>query len=190
LKSFDTLVAGVAHDFNNLLTVISVNNEMILGDGDKLSRQFAENSTEAIKAAIELCSEMSAFSDKSPASLVAVDVVEAVRTMDDTLAQSIPDNVKYVSDLAEESLYSLADIRQLQRALLNLVLNAGEVARSKVIVRVLELELTDDDLINARFVGELPIAGTFHCIEVADDGTGLDDDVLNRMFAALVWPSC
>ena len=182
LSSFDTLVAGVAHDFNNLLTVISVNNEMIATFGDEKSKIRAENSMAAIQGAIDLCSEMTAFSDKSPASLDPIDIALAVLDMEDTLAKSVPEEIEFICKMPSHSLVALADLNQLKRALLNLVVNAGEAARKQVRVDVFTRELGQDDLINARFVGSLPEAGIFHCIEVVDDGAGPNAEVLNRIF--------
>ena len=182
IRSFDTLVAGIAHDFNNLLTVISINNEIIVGSKDDLLARSAKNSQKAIEAAAELCRELSAVSDATPMSPEAFSVVELLRDMKPLLSKSVPNQIKLNYDLDNSCSTIFGEPGSIKRAVLNLIVNAGEVAKRKIDVKVQNRVLNHEDLQAARFVSSEPRPGSFVCISIADDGPGIDEKIQSRLF--------
>ncbi|MEM7783441.1 MAG: triple tyrosine motif-containing protein, partial [Planctomycetota bacterium] len=177
LMSFDTLVAGIAHDFNNLLMVISANNELITMVGNKQVKDCAERSMKATESAVELCSELTSYTDNTPLQLIPVDIDQLVRESTGVLQKSLPVKIEMAAKDDKMATHVMGDVGQLKRCLVNLVVNAGEAARSQVDVSVRERFLSAQKLKTARFVGESPESGKHLCIRVEDDGNGLNEDV-------------
>lgn len=182
LKSFDTLVAGIAHDFNNLLTVISMSNEIIGLDAKGIMAKAAENSQNAVEAASELCRELSSISDSTPMSSRKVSAKKMIQEMTPVLKSSIPPETQINFLLDEDEAIVDVEPGQLKRAILNLVVNAGEVAERSIRIRLSKRTLTERELDSARFLESPPVAGDYVCIDVEDDGPGVDDEALTRLF--------
>ena len=182
LASFDTLVAGIAHDFNNLLTVVSANNEMIVQRGDEQVREYAVNSLRAVVSAVELCQEMSQFSDTTPIALAPKDIAMLVRGWSELASGTIPASVNFQLANMDKGCFALTDPSQLRRALLNLVVNAGEAARTSVQVDVSVQEFSAGQIENARYVGDGPEPGNYVVIGISDDGCGLEQEVIAKIF--------
>ena len=188
LTGFETLVAGISHDFNNLLMVISSSNELIQNLGDPQSRQFATDSQKAVESATELCNELTDYSGSIPIELVATSMQSFVKGSRELIENSMPPGVAvdFLFETCEQPTSFLADSRQLRRALLNLVINAAEVARSKVIIGTRYCEVSEAELKSARYIGEVPQPGGYVCLRVSDDGRGIEKDLLNSLFDPFV----
>ncbi|MEM7457316.1 MAG: response regulator [Planctomycetota bacterium] len=182
LASFDTLVAGIAHDFNNLLTVISANNDLVLHKFGEDATRLTESSSVAIDSAAELCRELAAFSDSTPLELKTVSASSLVREIGPMLDDAIEGAIHLETRFVDGRDYFEVDTNQLRRAVLNLVVNASEVASSRVIVNVEPMRLTGDELKGSRFVGDAPAPGNYVSIEVCDDGPGVPEEVIARVF--------
>jgi len=78
----------------------------------------------------------------------------------------------------------VADATQLRQIVMNLVINASEAIGEEtgvVTVTTTSRRCSRDDLHSQWGEEELP-EGQYLCLEVADDGCGMDDDTLARLF--------
>ena len=182
LKSLDTLVAGISHDFNNLLTAISSNSELMALTGGVEIEEFNDNIQVAIQSATDLCGELFAVSktrlpDLSDDSLGGV--IEEVLPL---LQGSIPQEVKLKVELCEEPTGVSIDLTEINRAIMNLVVNATEVAKHQILIVTSVDYLTEEQLKAARVIGDCPLPGKFACVSVCDDGPGIQEEYLGRLF--------
>ena len=182
LKSFDTLVAGISHDFNNLLTVISVNSELIGLKFGEQAEQMTEDMHTAIQSAADLCGELSTVSvtqqfNLENDSLRGV-VEEVLPLLQGTVSPAIKLEVKFCDEPTGVSI----DLAQIKRAIVNLAVNSAEAAKQQILVSTSVVDLTDEQLQEARFLDECPPSGKFACISFCDDGVGIKPEDLGRLF--------
>ena len=182
LKSFDTLVAGISHDFNNLLTVISVNSELIGLKFGEPAEQMTEDMHTAIQSAADLCGELSTVSvtqqfNLENDSLRGV-VEEVLPLLQGTVSPAKSLDVKFCDEPTGVSI----DLAQIKRAIVNLAVNAAEAAESQILVSTSVIDLTDDQLQEARFLDDCPPSGKFACLSFCDDGPGIKPEDLGRLF--------
>lgn len=178
LEAVGQLTSGVAHDFNNLLTVISGNIEQIRKQADdpKLVRRL-EMMAEASHRGARLTAQMLAFSRRQKLEPRPVDLNDTVRGMRELLNSSIGGSVNILPpELADDLWPAMIDPTQIELVILNLAINARdamEVGGSLLIrTRNVVIDKTVDDL----------PAGEFVVVSVADNGSGMSDEVLARAF--------
>ncbi len=182
LDAIGEVAAGLAHDLNNLLGVMSTNlslAEESLGlavEGEagpgalqELSADLGELRT-AIARATSMTAEMLAFGASSGAEDAAVDVVDVIYSVGRLVGRSMPAGVRFALDVPGELPRVSGHARDLERALMNLVLNArdavlaaagtaqGARAAGSVLIRARHAH-DDDDRVE---------------VQVIDDGAGMD----------------
>lgn len=180
------LAAGIAHDFNNLLTSILGNAHVALAElreGSPTRRAVLEIE-EAGGRAKELVAQLLAYSgtgrlDVRPLSLERV-VGEAV-----TEAQSaLPDTIDLRVEIGDGPLTVEADPSQLRRTLVDLLLNAIESMDGvSGTIRVTSGQATlSREVLHPMILGDRLEPGPFVWFEVADEGNGIPDGVMHRIF--------
>ena len=182
LKSLGTLVAGISHDFNNLLTAISSNSELMVLRGGAETEELNENIQAAIQSATDLCGELSAVSVTRLLNLSDDSLGGVIEEVLPLLQGSVPQEVKLEVELCEEPTGVSIDLIEIKRAIVNLVVNAAEVAKHRILIVTSVDHLTEERLKAARFIGDCPPPGKFACVSVCDDGPGIQQADLGRLF--------
>jgi two-component system, cell cycle sensor histidine kinase and response regulator CckA len=129
LDSLGRLAGGIAHDFNNLLAVILGHTELALADSPE---DTAENGVRANLLLVRQLAERGAgltrqllvFSRQESVAPEVVDVNEAVVLTEQVLRGAIGEDIEFVADLAPDLWRVMFDRSELERLLLNLVVNA------------------------------------------------------------------
>ncbi len=187
LESLFVLAGGVAHDFNNLLTVIMGNADLALMDAD-LSEETRQSLLEIRRAssrASELGSQMLAYSGKGRFVIQSVDLSKMIADMEKLLRLAIPSRARLQLDLDPTVPPVSADIHQIRQLLMNLATNAGEAIGEDdgtVTISVRTAEIARKDLSDLAYVDDAVTDGKYACIEIRDDGEGMDEEVHSRMF--------
>jgi len=181
LQAVGQLAAGIAHDFNNLLTAI-------LGAADALAERSSDADTLADAANIRASGERGADMVRQLLALGgqqtllprSVAANQAIRSLAEMVRRLLPAAIRLDLSLETPERAIWIDPNQLDRALLNLVLNARDV-------------LIDGGCIglatgHAILLGTLTSqpdqipAGRYVTISVSDDGPGMDSDLQTRIF--------
>jgi PAS domain S-box-containing protein len=182
LESLGTLAGGIAHDFNNILGAIIGYGEMALGATRKNSP--LRDDLEAIMSAGErgraLVDRILAFSRSSVGERAPVHVEAAVREALDQLAARIPESVIIKRHLHAGRAAMLGDSTQVHQVVMNLASNAVQSMPQDGVLRV-ELGTAHLDAARPATVGSIT-PGDYIVLSVADTGTGIAPDVLERMF--------
>jgi two-component system cell cycle sensor histidine kinase/response regulator CckA len=186
LESLGVLAGGIAHDFNNLLCVMLGSAELAqhrIGrdhpafDNLELVRESAER-------AAALCQQMLAYSGKGRFVIEPQDVSRVVRSVAHLLQVSISKKAHLRYELAPELPAVEADATQLRQVLLNLVVNASEAlgddgGQIDVVTRVLDC---DRGCLRGSYLADDLAPGRYVCLEVADSGSGMDEQTRARVF--------
>jgi signal transduction histidine kinase/GAF domain-containing protein len=177
MEAMGQLTGGVAHDFNNLLTPIVGTLDMLQRKhvgGDREQRMIAGAAQAADRAKV-LVQRLLAFARRQPLQPTSVDVGELVRGMGQLIASTTGPQVRVAVEVDEPLPAALADLNQLEMALLNLTVNARDAMPNGGTLRITANQPRADEQFPA---GLAP--GEYVCLSIADTGVGMDDETLKR----------
>lgn len=190
LESLATMAAGIAHDFNNILYAAQGNLELAAEDipeGSETGR-FIGEAAHAVARAVELSSQMLAYSGKGKSTSESIDLSELVTDTAQLLAASASRNVTIQYSIPDDLPAIKGDVSQIRQILMNLVLNASEAIGDEggsINIGVHLLDATREDL-DATYIDDNLPTGPYLCLEVADTGCGMDEEALSKIFDPFV----
>jgi PAS domain S-box-containing protein len=185
LESLGVLAGGIAHDFNNLLVTI-------LGNASLAKRMAAANPELApvleeievgARRAAELTKQMLDYSGQGKFKVQSIELASAIREMARLMKAVIPKQVELHYQFQEGLPPIEADATQIRQVIMNLITNAAESigeATGRVVVSVEHKYLTEREL--DAYTAHAAAPGNFLCIEVSDNGCGMDEETKNRIF--------
>jgi signal transduction histidine kinase/CheY-like chemotaxis protein len=183
LESIGVLAGGVAHDFNNLLTVI-------MGSADfALHAQPSSEPLQAIvsasKRAAHLTSQLLAYAGKGQVFLKTFQLRDLVSGSRPLLSAAIPKRTSLAFHFSPGDSPVKADPSRIEQVLLNLVINAGEAVPPETDGRI-EITTSEGEVTRERLLPHAPAfhaePGRFVCLEVRDNGAGMDEVIRERLF--------
>ncbi len=186
LESLGLLAGGIAHDFNNLLTGMLAQASLALGklplDSD--SRDHLQKVMKAAERASDLTHQLLAYAGKGQFQVDVLDLNQVINSYLGLLETAVSKQIHLQFDLSDHLPGIEADRGQIQQLAMNLVINAAEAFAGdddRITIRTFSQELAEDD--NQSFWGgdTLP-PGEYVCLEVADNGVGMDKATMSRIF--------
>lgn len=183
LESLGVLAGGIAHDFNNILSVIVGNCYLAKIDSDN-SKDFIPKIEQASERAAELCRQMLAYAGKTQIIQSQVNIVALVDEMVRMLKATLPKNVVIKLDSSADIPLVKADTSQLSQIIMNFVINASEAigeAQGEIIVSLAKTVITEGPS-EKDYQGKEIHSGDYVCLEVTDNGCGMDDETKRRIF--------
>ncbi len=183
LQSVGLLAGGIAHDFNNLLTGILGNASLLASEVTPAQAERVREVVNSAERAAHLIRQLLAYAGKSQLIVREIDVARAVNELADLVRASIPTTID-LSITTEQGLPKLRmDPGQLHQVVMNLVVNAGEAIgegiQGKITVSVFLTHVAERF---ADAIGEEVAPGRYIAIEVADTGSGIDEEMKARIF--------
>jgi signal transduction histidine kinase len=187
MEAVGQLTGGVAHDFNNLLTVIVGNLDMALRQLETATDAVAERLRRAINnarrgalRATAITQRLLAFSRKQGVEPRPINVNSLLTNLTDFLRRSVGETVA-LDIVAADDLWTVeTDPVQLETAVLNLAVNARDAmsAGGKVTIT------TSNSFLDEEYCREHEelVPGQYVQVAVADTGTGMSKEVLDRVF--------
>jgi PAS domain S-box-containing protein len=182
MEAVGRLAGGVAHDFNNLLTVIlscaqSLGESLPPGDP---RRGEAEDITRAGRGAADLTRQLLAFSRRQPIAPKVLRLGDLVAGTEKMLRRLIGEDIALALAGAAAPWRVRVDPGQMEQVLLNLAVNARDAMPSG---GRLAIEVSRRQLAGSLVDGGATVpAGRWVVLEVADTGTGMDEDVRRHAF--------
>jgi PAS domain S-box-containing protein len=185
LESLGVLAGGIAHDFNNLLTGVLGHAALALGQvpQDSPARRHLEQVRLAAQRAAELTRQMLAYSGKGHFVVEPVNLSELIEEMCSLLEVSISSNCQLTSSIDPALPLIEGDPSQLRQVVMNLILNASEAlgGRDGTVEVWAGAPLCDGNCLTESYL-EGAFDGHCVCLQVKDNGCGMDEQVRARIF--------
>ncbi|PKA39065.1 cell cycle histidine kinase CckA [Rhizobium sullae] len=183
MNAVGTLAGGIAHDFNNVLTAILLSSDHLLLQARPSDASFAdlmEIKRNANRAAV-LVRQLLAFSRKQtmrPTVLNLTDVVGDLRMLVDRLLSGT--NVKLDVEYGRDLWPVKTDLSQFEQVLINLCVNARDAMPEggKLTLRTRNVTAAEVAGFNYSYMPHEDMV----LIEVADTGTGIAPDIMDKIF--------
>lgn len=183
MESLGVLAGGVAHDFNNILTVIIGNCYFAKSNPEEADKRISIIENAAERAA-GLCRQMLAYAGKASIEMAEVDILALVNDMVNMLKSSIPQNVEIKFSISTNIPFIKGDVSQLGQIIVNLIINASEAIGNEKGEILIALSIKDiqSGQPDTDHLGKVIQAGRYVCLEITDNGCGMDDDIKQKMF--------
>jgi len=182
MQAIGQLTGGIAHDFNNLLTIILGNLQLLKQpDGmDDRRRTLIDDALWAASRGGELTHRLLAFARMQPLRPAILNLNDVVRGLIDLLRRTLGSRVDIVEELAPGIPSVLADPGELERALVNLAINARDAMPGGGTLTI----QTRRAILDADYVKQCPdvAPGDYVMLRVSDTGTGIPAESLGRIF--------
>jgi PAS domain S-box-containing protein len=176
------MAAGIAHEFNNVLTVIQGDVGLLqIASGNALDRTALLNQImQASQRAATFTKQLLAFSRKQvlqPRLLNLSTVVQNTRKM---LSRLLGEKYEIELNCASDLPSTLVDEGGMEQILINLALNSRDAMPKGGVIRIATELCVLDATAAAANTEARP--GRFVCMSIADNGCGMDTQVLARIF--------
>ncbi len=182
MEAVGQLTGGIAHEFNNMLTVITGTIE-ILADAVRDNPPLATITkliSEAADRGAALTSSLLSFARKQALQPAEIDVNQLLEELAKLLLATFDKKIEIVTRLDRNVWLAYADRGQLSSALLNLAINARDAmldgGRLTLTTRNVVFGVREAVAVGAGY------AGDYVEIEIADDGSGIPQAILERIF--------
>lgn len=175
LQAIGQLSGGIAHDFNNLLTVILGNLELLrkrAGDDPKVM-QLLDNAALGAQRGVSLTQRMLAFARRQELKAESVALPRLLENITGLLRSSLGHLVTIQCDLPPDLPPILADVNQLELAILNLATNARDAMPQGGRILIQAVDSQRGQAL-PRGLPDKP----YVCLSISDNGQGMDDATL------------
>jgi two-component system cell cycle sensor histidine kinase/response regulator CckA len=187
IASIGKLAGGIAHDFNNILTAIIGFADILLHDLDLKSKGYwdiAEIKSSAQKGK-HLVKQILAFARDQKLKTKTEDVNLIIQQLQPMLKRLLPENIDLRLHTDLDLKKAKIDKNQFEQCIINLVINAKDAISvgGKIAVKTQSLLINQKvfALKNTHNEEVIP-QGRYLKISVADNGCGIENEVLKRIF--------
>jgi PAS domain S-box-containing protein len=209
MEAIGTMAGGIAHDFNNVLGAMQgfiwlAQQEV---SSDSQAALLLNKATQSGERATQVVRQLLDFSRSSNSDATVMNLSDTMKELSDIARASIPSSVTCTFD-SQSGLFINGDATHVHQLLLNLLINAqhavdhtgsGHIAMlaEQTLVReghyggVVALDVDTLPLVKSQWeadgsggklwYGSLP-PGDYACVTVADNGHGMNGDVMRRAF--------
>ncbi|MBX9855342.1 MAG: MEDS domain-containing protein [Gemmatimonadaceae bacterium] len=180
LDTLGRLASGVAHDFNNLLTVIVGCADLLRGRvDDSESLALVQDIRRAADQSTALTRQLLSFSRKEVASPRAVELTSLIAEAMGMLRRLLGQGIRVKTELEGAPLVVRVDPAQIQQVVMNLAVNARDAMPDG---GTLTLRTRAEQVDGERAARLRLNPGQYAVLQVGDTGTGMTDEVRERLF--------
>lgn len=176
LEALGLLTGGIAHDLNNVLTAISGSYRLIgrrTSDPDLL--ELVKHGEHAASRASSLVRQLLAFARREELKPTALNLADVLPAAKQLIRHTAGARIALSVWVAPDVWPVLADPRQLEVALLNLVANARDAMPNGGLLAISARNLAPEERPEALRPGD------YVSVSVRDEGEGMPPEVLGRV---------
>lgn len=182
MESLGQMAGGIAHDFANVLMIIDAE---VAGARETTEpaevREHLQHARAAVERATDLTRQLSLFARQRAPSVSIFAVSERIHSIEPMLRRLVGADIELSIDTSDaQSARVEMDPSQFDQVMLNLLVNARDAMPDGGTVKVTTRH-RQWALLTEEQQSVVP-AGPIITIEVADDGTGIAADVIDRIF--------
>jgi PAS domain S-box-containing protein len=182
MEAIGQLTGGIAHDFNNLLGVVLGNLQLLersLDQDPALSRKVHTAMRAAMRGA-DLTRRLLALARRQILDPNVIDLNRQLTGLADLMQRTLGESIEIRMVQAHDLWRTRVDAGQFENAILNLAINARDAMAEggRLTVRTQNVRL------DAQFTSAYPQLepGEYVSVSVADNGVGIESEVLGRVF--------
>ncbi len=182
MEAVATLAGGVAHQFNNALSAITGNIGLIEMDYPQEEGiiRYIQPMKDSVHRMAHLTNQLLAYAKGGKYSPETISLTDFVEDALPLIQHTIKPSIRVETDLPHDILSVNIDITQMQTVLSAIIANSDEAIAEKGRIRI----IVRNEEIGREVVKIHPgfRPGTYVCLKVEDDGTGMDEETRSRIF--------
>jgi two-component system cell cycle sensor histidine kinase/response regulator CckA len=182
MESVGQLAGGIAHDFNNVLSAIMMATDFLLNAHKPTDPSFQDimQIKQNANRAASLVRQLLAFSRRQTLRPQVLDLGERVEDLTIMLRRLIGEKVKLEVKHGRDLWPVKADISQFEQVIVNLAVNARDAMPGGGKLTVRTDNVTAAEAARLHYKG-MP-ASDYVLVEVADTGTGIPPEIIDKIF--------
>ncbi|MEF8865522.1 MAG: PAS domain S-box protein [Salinibacter sp.] len=183
MESLGRLVGGIAHDLGNLLVPITLGVKVLkrrVGDTDDKVDQTLSMIQKSAERGSDMVEQVLAFARGVEGERVALQPELIVEEVEEMTNETFPEDIEVRTRTDTDLRPVVGDATQIQQVLMNLCVNARDAMPDGGTLTVEARNVDFSEREARRNIEAEP--GDYVCIEVRDTGTGMPDDVADKIF--------
>jgi two-component system, cell cycle sensor histidine kinase and response regulator CckA len=183
LESLGTLASGIAHDLNNVLTPILSVAQLLplrLPDLDDRNQNLLKILESSAHRGADLIKQILSFAQGIEGKHISIQPAHLLLDIQKIVEQTLPKSIEIERDIPADLATVSGDMTQLHQVLMNLCINARDAMPQGGTLRIEAVNLSIDDTFARTHLGAK--VGNYVKITIADTGTGIAPQILDRIF--------
>ncbi len=185
-ESLNIMAGSIAHNFNNILMGVLGNLELALSmlPSEAPGKLNIERAEMAARRATELSRLMLTYVGKNHIEPETVDMGININQLLNVLRAPLPENIELKFSPPEESILFTGDPVQFRQIVMHLVNNGIEALGKEggAVTINIGSRYCRRQFLSNLLMGEKIPEGEYACLEVVDNGCGMDDQTIKRIF--------
>ena len=181
MESIGTLAGGIAHDLNNVLSPIMMSVDVLKEKiSDSQGRRMLSILETSAKRGAEMVKQVLTFARGVEGERVQLQTRHLLRDVAKMVGETFPKTIQFQCQIPDSLWVVNGDATQLHQVLVNLAVNARDAMPNGGTLTIgAENYVLESDI---QHQGAMILPGFFVLIRVADTGTGIAPEVLDKIF--------
>jgi PAS domain S-box-containing protein len=184
MDALGRFAGGVAHDLNNMVMIIMGFSDFLLASLDRGDSRWADADEirKAAERAMALTRQLLGFGRHRVEARTALSLNQVVSGMERMLVPLLGEDMRLVTDLADDLGLIEADYGQMEQVVMNLALNARDAMKSGGRLTIETSNVEFPEAAAYQHLG-IPIpGGSYVRLVVSDTGQGMTPEVKSHLF--------
>jgi len=181
MEGLGALAGGIAHDLNNILQPILMTAPILRETtSDPESREMLDTVENCAQRGADIIKQLLTFARGEPSARVPLPVRHLLNEMSKLIQETFPKNIQLRVNVPKDLWQVLGDATQIHQALMNLCVNARDAMLTGGTLTLAAENVILDEAFASMMSSAKP--GPHVCVSVADTGTGIPPEHIDRIF--------